>query len=521
MNFVKQNLFLLGTAAALVAASAVLLAFRSSAVDRAERAIKDRIRINNDMQALTSDGYINRAVVETAKRRVELMQQRHQQVAETVLAMNRRNYEVLMFEDPASPDKKLIPAFPIHRETYQAKGIRLLWPARIREEMKNLVESMQPTRPPTTPEVNEELGRSVPKGAGVSTEAPVEGAPPPRRVDDFYPYHRPGVAAAPRLTAETAPAKELTPDEEARRNLAHARARMGWIYVDEPSLSASLLSTAVNYTDDLMWDRQVALWVLRDIAAAINKTNAEVQNNAKEEKGVPSSAVKKLERVNVRGYVVKRGAPGASQQPDRREATASPAGGVSLTYLNPVGVAMSRPPELTGRACDQLRDVIHYDFTVLVSSSELLRLFRNLMLQNYHTVLDVKLETPGSSGRQAVGPERSGGSTEMYYYGTQNLVEATITAELQLLTTWTRGRRDEAAKDWDKKYPPLMPPLFLRRMAEVDASALRAEDNQRLTEAGMMPTGPEARTPGPRPEEPRPAGELDYRPEDIYRRGVR
>lgn len=491
MNFLKQNLFLVGTAVVLVVVSAALVMFARSATDRVDKYVADRTGVNSSMVTLMSGQPVNRDVVEAAEGRVDEMRLSHQRVAMTVLTTNTRHYRVLDFPDPDSPDKKRIPAFPIDQAVYDAKALRLQFPERCRQELAKLVASMRPTAPPTTEEIADEVERTT--GQEGRTGVPGSGSRPPvmmpSRLRESTMY-RPLDYARPRYTTGTGEAegeRELTADEKARRNLTYDKARAGWIYADENSLYTGLLATSTHYTDDVLFAEQVALWAQRDIVAVINKTNAEAQRASKQEKGVPSSAVKRLVGVMVLGYVVKPAAVPSSASGAggaRREATlAGPAD--RLTYLGTAGPGSANPPQLTRRACDKIRDVVHYTFTVVMSSDEVLRLQRNLMLESYHTILNVSLTQPGQTqaGRGPADYRRTA-AADLYYYGRQHVVEATITGELQLLTNWTRGRWDAKAKQWDKKYPPLMPAEFLARLAGYDAGALRDEDNARLEAAG-------------------------------------
>jgi hypothetical protein len=216
---------------------------------------------------------------------------------------------------------------------------------------------------------------------------------------------------------------------------------------------------------------------------------------------------------------MKRAARASSGRTQRREAGDASAGD-GLTYLDAVGSGGmmggrgGSVASLTGRACDPLRDVVHYRFEVIISSTELPRLFRNLMLQNCHTVVDVELAAPAATQEdRRMGGRMGQTQTGMYYYGTEHVVRATITGEAQLLSSWTRGRWDEKARDWDKEYPPLMPVDFLQRIAQSDTRALRKEDTQRLTAAGKMPTAADE---GPRVGAPRPAAGQPYSREGAY-----
>ena len=208
-----------------------------------------------------------------------------------------------------------------------------------------------------------------------------------------------------------------------------------------------------DYTDDSLWLAQVGLWVQRDIVDAIIKTNEQVQQTASGgQKGVAASAVKRLMSIDIRGYVLSATGSGEA---------------AALQYLEIGGKKNSKPaPRLTGRSCNELYDVIHYDFTVVIPMQHLLRLQKNLMAQNYHTVLKIDVAKSAQSS--------------VHFYGTDSVMRVTIAGEMLMLTDWTRGRWDKNAKQWDKNFPPLMPERVLEQIRTIDAGAIRDEDSKRL-----------------------------------------
>jgi hypothetical protein len=284
-------------------------------------------------------------------------------------------------------------------------------------------------------------------------------------------------------------------------------AAAGEIYADETSMHMAVVESSVpTFTNDLLWMAQLSLWVQQDIAAAIREANQGYRlarkANARGE-GVPSSAVKRLVGINVLGYVMNRAGGGTGMAADETGLPPQPAGDVggvaaakSLVYLSqaasrPTGGAGS-PNLLTERHCNPVYDVVHYEFTVIVASTELVRLYKSLMARNLHTILDVKTRAVGKEGasgrRDAMGASVRG---DLYYYGTDPVVEARITCELLLLTDWARGRElpavtggaprgavaptDEAIR-WDPKYPPLVPVKILHTMRQIDTTVLRDVD---------------------------------------------
>ena len=541
MNFLKQNLFLVCTLGVVLVVGGVLLALAGPARKEARSYVEVRTQLSAQLASLTRGEMagtrrvrINKKVVEAARNRVIKTRQEYAEVVKRALARNRAHYQVMSFPDPDDPKAPPLRAFPVEPKLYQRKGLRLLFPDEYRKRVLALLASMRPTAPPTPEEIKEQadliaekeqLKAGTERLPGTAAPAPTTPATPP---SSRYLVGRPPPRIGPGPEAGlAAPAGQqgrgqvpMTPEEKARLTLMLAKAQLGDIYADASSMHMALVSSRVNYTNDMLWMAQVSLWVQRDIVAAINRTNREViqrreLSGRKGGKGVPASAVKRLRKIELLGYVVRpsagRGAAAgdashaAGERPPvpGRIAGMRPALGAAgqLMLIGGLGsgggaglgmaAAQGRAAGLTQRACNTLYDVVQYRFCVVVSSSELLRLYRNLLFQNYHTILDVRVGKPDRS--QGRGMERTGpiGPTELYYYGTDPVVEATITGELLLLADWTRGRKDPKTNEWQKDYPPLMPLEFLHLIAQADPTALRPEDNDRLggTRGEVTPVG--------------------------------
>ncbi|OPX22190.1 MAG: hypothetical protein B1H04_05395 [Planctomycetales bacterium 4484_123] len=543
MNFVKQNLFLICMLGVVLVIGGVLLALAGPAHKQARSHVEVRTRLSAQLASLTrGEGLgaervrVNKKVVEAARHRVIKTREEYAEVVRRALERNRAHYRVLSFADPDNPSGPRLPAFPVNSQLYQRKGLRLLFPTEYRNRVLALLASMKPTSPPTLEEIKEQAsviadkerlkaeanGRpTTPRPTPARPTPPASrflvGPPPPRMAEPGAP-----LAAAGQLRGQGQPRAPMTPEEKARLTLMLAKARLGDIYADGNSMHMVLVSDRVNYTNDMLWMAQVSLWVQQDIVAAINRTNREVLqrqelSGRKRDKGVLASAVKRLLKIRVFGYVV---TPGGTEGPPRTGAPGGAAGhrgevppgrmggggaggmgSRTLMFVGGIGGGSGpgmganslRAAPLSQRVCNKLYDVVQYQFSAVVSSSALLRLYRNLLLQNYHTILDVKVGRPGQQqGRmmERVRPSQPGG-TELYYYGTDPVVEVTITGELLLLTDWTRGRSEPDGPSGQKKYPPLMPVDFLHLIARSDPSALRDEDLQRLKERGLEvgPTG--------------------------------
>ncbi len=518
MTFIKQNLFLIVVGAVLVILVGFVLGLAYTFGSQADAYARLRTDESQKLRGLASSE-VNGDVVAAAEKKVGMVQKAASEMREFCLKRNSTNYPVIAFNIAGKP----VQAFPIDQNLYRQEALRWRFPHQYRKALLELLESLQPASPPTEPEIKDEetrlaqklgvaapdagflnLGQSAQPWSGTST-----GYPERIRPEDFDMRGRRdwqlpspsswGQRTRPETGTTTQPGEgpaKPNPRQMAEQNLIWAKSQQGSVYAGERSLHMQLVPTESrsDYPDDALWMAQVGLWVQKDIVAAINQTNREAQQEApvQEAKGVPSSAIKRLVSTHVRGYVVNSA---GGDQPGRREGL-SPAG-AALMYVDAWSSSAGSPPSLTGRACSKLYDVVHYDFTVVLPARYLRRLYRNLRLQNFHTVLDVRVSPPTGESESEILRSSAKGQ-EWYYYGTDPVVQATITGELLLLTEWSR---------------PLMPEEFLKKIGRANPDSLRPEDTQRVgpiaaptPTPGVTPTP----VPGQRPE-----------PEDEFRRGMR
>ncbi len=486
MKFLKENMFLVVTAAIVLVGGTVWFLVRNSRNNRADAAGKAYASVGKEISSLASSG-VNQAIVNDAERRVKGMRNEAEKVVGEALLRNRRDYEVMSFKISG----RTVPAFPCDPEFKDREILRLLFPEEYRLGLKDLRETLKPTVPPTDEEIDNEIARI--DASAMPEEKPDQPKPTtPRPVirrsagaEGGGARNTGGEGGARRIAGgersglvRRSPGrgvKRSVVEQQALNNLIISKSEQGWIYADKEQVRASrgdMRSAAggtsgrgaiyvalplADYNDDSLWLAQVGLWVQQDIVAAINLTNRQVRQTASgRHSGVAASAVKRLMDIDIRGYVLRGDGDGAA----------------ALQYLDLGESKTSKPvPQLTGRACNKLYDVIHYDFTVVVPMRHLLMLQKNLMMQNYHTILANSITRPAQS--------------DIHYYGTDSVMEVTIVGEMLMLTDWTRGRWDKQAKEWDKNYPPLTPVLFLEKMRDINAGAMRKEDNKRLPKAGV------------------------------------
>lgn len=497
MKFVRENLFMICTAAIVVVGAAGMLVMARSAGKQADEYAQRRVKLSRQIKSLTGSG-VNREMVEAERERVAAIQGAASEVADYCLDRNSKGYEILTFDVSG----RQIEAFPINKEVYRRESLYWRFPQEYENRLLKLREKLEPTKPPTDLEIQEEIrritGQEGPVDLKTSTLTPsprmgwsrpagrVDPRPTgaggsdiyrmPRPAGRSYDPNRPSTPTATRpSTADQQLPQEPTPQEKAINKLVLAKSREGQIYADKNSLDVALVpEKASEYSDTHLYLAQVRLWVQKDVIEAIARTNrvARTVGLPDRQKGVPGSPIKRLVRSNFLGYVV-RGAAAAGG--GRGPPTASLTRG-DLEYLGGGGQRTGGPSMLTGRACNPLYDVVHYDFTVVAPASALPRLYENLRNQNFHTVLNVVIREPGKD--QPSGASRDS-AEERYYYGTDAVVEATITGEMLLLADWTRGRWNRQTNTWEKDYPDIMPKAFLMEISQRDASALRSEDKKK------------------------------------------
>ena len=196
---------------------------------------------------------------------------------------------------------------------------------------------------------------------------------------------------------------------------------------------------------------QFDLWVVQDILDAIALTNTSPDGRSL---GVEDAPVKRLLRLTINSLAGTAGGSGGTGgggpppfsgrgdprnpdygQPDPRFAPPSdPYGGApdeEEPAAAPDGVApLDLQRSITGRYSskqNQLYDVRTVELDIVVASAKLPRLFDALARTNFMTVIDVDINEidPWSDLRQG------------YYYGTDNVVRATLTIETLWLREWT------------------------------------------------------------------------------------
>ena len=389
-----------------------------------------------------------------------------------------------------------VPAFPAEHGSLDSFPRGYHFTRKYLEALENMLKGLGATSLPTDEEKSVEIkkanARLIDKGlttGGENTERKFPAAPTPRGMIPDGGGMPPGLIAGGRPMGRggrgvTVTRAGSTDDAtlEGTRIATENKARQGPIYASVQNSLRPVLSEGVPANEAALWTAQVHLWVTGEILAAIGET---IEESLKGPVGrgkkawVAKSGIKRLVELDVDDQYAIGGAKTVAKSSSRK--IKRPTGALGMGGMDMGGMVGGGPraprggadsESFTRRICDKRRDVVHYSFTVIMDPKYLPALQRNLMRQNYHTILDQP------SMVQEVPDETSG-----YSYGHDPIMRVTIRGELLLLTDWERGTWLAKEKKWSQQLPPLMPKDVLVRLKA--SGALRPEDQKRLTgEAG-------------------------------------
>ncbi|MFW6155428.1 MAG: hypothetical protein ACOC95_09445 [Planctomycetota bacterium] len=234
-----------------------------------------------------------------------------------------------------------------------------------------------------------------------------------------------------------------------------------------------------------MWKAMVNYWLHNYVVNTIRKTNGD---NAT----IENAVVKRLVEVTIGEPIPNSPMPGAmnlyeGESAPRAAADAAggdmyggdggtdmygPGGGTDM-YGPGGGTDMYGPggggepaveQTLTERTCTQQYDVVNFDLTVVVASSQLHTFLKNLVADGFYTIQKIELyETNPIRATNATNRTMGSDARQDFYYGPQPVVTAVIRLETLFFTDWERD---------------LMPVEMLKRLPD---EALRPEDQERIT----------------------------------------
>lgn len=186
------------------------------------------------------------------------------------------------------------------------------------------------------------------------------------------------------------------------------------VYMDPTALTLSaaptLALTSVGAgapAPDEIWYAQLGLWIQQDVAQAIIRTNSGYKN-------VIEGPVKRLIKINVdsRPYLLP-----ASYQPGQ-----TIEGDPKAAITKDINISP------TGRECNAMYDVVHFDFIVNIEAAKIPWLMDELNNGQFITVLKADVKAIDASLDQVQG----------YIYGSQPIVQLHLTCEEDFLHDWSR-----------------------------------------------------------------------------------
>lgn len=357
-----------------------------------------------------------------------------------------------------------VAAFPIDGDLYQRHSLRFHFKEQYNETIADLLATLRPASPPTEDEILEETERWDKRIRRVAederrrraAEAATETGEGGTRIRGMGEEERRMMPPSRRMptgtrkgTRVSSGAVDANPKTLGRQSMLKRKAKTGWMYASPESFDMHFEDVPANPADAQLWWAQVNLWVTRDIVSAINKTNQDVlSGQAKDRRNVLHAAVKQLVAIELIDDEEQLAARKTKGRSDRGEAGLAmgnaegfeapgrrrPAKGSSKR--KPVKELAPEAPTLTKRVRCGDFEVVDYRFSVVMPTRHVLRLQRNLLGLNYHTIMSVNM--------QPVDPDEY----ELHYYGTEPVMQVNIDAQLILLSSWIRGKWDEKANAW-------------------------------------------------------------------------
>jgi hypothetical protein len=459
MKAIRENLFVLVLAAAVLAVGGILLAVRSHFAGEADAQVALRKDVSDRASPFRGQGnLVNERIVAAEANRGRLIVEEANRVGEFQTRLNQPPYPVLWLPlMDGDRVRGMVNAFPYDANVYKNETLTVKFIQRHPAETASRIQVLQPTQVPTEDDINAELRRLLASEGAAAAPAAAGGWP----------------AAGAERGADPAGHNRKKADDYA----VFQRATRGRIYVDNAvTLEITFKPTETVASDADLWRKQYKLWIATDVIAGIKAANDEVLGKVSpRDRNVCNSAVKRWVSLTVRDtYSAKGEAPGAAIEgqfspapEDRRSApppweTAPPPdefGGRGRGAGWPGGGMVHRPTEAptpvqitaetcTGRYTDTEKDVVQYTFQVVMPTRHIPLLMRKLTQDRMHTIV---------AWRADEAPREPG-----YYYSNDPVMKVIFTCEAIFLTSWERD---------------LVPPGFLNTLPP---SALREKDKLRL-----------------------------------------
>jgi hypothetical protein len=224
-------------------------------------------------------------------------------------------------------------------------------------------------------------------------------------------------------------------------SVAKARAEACTMYVSagglyvHPGIPPQGSSVSASLND--VWAAQIGCWIQTDICSAIAQTNKTLGRPVAGRITVPNACVKRLVRTNVMpAYItingpVQFGSRGAMGDMGGPPSIGNNPGMLPAAQPKAVPtVVRSFHPAFTGRVSNEVYEVVHFSFTVDIEAANCRALLANLTNGRFVTVLSTS----------AIALDRGACQSAGLLYGSQPVVQMTVTAESVFFHDWT--------KDW-------------------------------------------------------------------------
>lgn len=178
----------------------------------------------------------------------------------------------------------------------------------------------------------------------------------------------------------------------------------------KPSLYLATARAAPSVED--MWYGQMSYWIQQDVCRAVARMNERSAS-------IPTSPVKHLVKVDVKqdGSMYARGAATAAAAPSAE------GGGAPAADPNAKNFALSP----TGRMCNPIYDVVHFDVRAVVDAAVVKEFVRMLQYGRFINVVKADMQVVDLAEAVDTG----------YDYGSRPVVELTLKCEALFLREWT------------------------------------------------------------------------------------
>ncbi|MCE5277635.1 MAG: hypothetical protein ABFD92_01835 [Planctomycetaceae bacterium] len=420
MRFLRENLFLACTVAAVVLAAIALPLVNSSLNDTIETRKQERQRLARQIDQ-ASGKPVNDAIIAAKRQRLLERAESQQKAASLCTLWNGRNYQPFLLDFNSAKGLRRIPVVPIDASTDKYDAMWFKFAELYRSKLHELRKGMNPVRPLDAAELDKQAAIITAQRAISDKFAPPPAAQP---------------AVQPGANAPEAPqAREDSPQEQARKTLLKKRAmdEGNMIYFDEGAMDVVNLPDTTRPKNDQIYQAMLNYWVTSDILAAIKATNEQAAAAARargiEKPGVVDAGVKEIVKIDISEDYTSHGSENFTLRRTCRDYT-----------------------------------ILPYKFQVIMPLSWLNTLQSKLMDRNYHTVLRI----------QAKALATADGKSPDKYYGTDPVMDIVVEGQLLLLADWERGNAaDSTLKKSDIVQWPAFTASLVRQGLSATPSAAR------------------------------------------------